>query len=73
MTLEQARACEPCGDTGNVPTTGWEHPGFDDLGCPRCNAPDGPRCCNATPRPGQELLRAGMCASCGHPVREVAW
>ena len=57
--------CDKCSDTGNA-STGYQHPGFDALGCPLCNEEDGMRCCEA--RPDAD----GKCANCGHPI-ERPW
>lgn len=59
--------CEHCGDTGNDPSTGFQHPGYDELGCPLCNEPDGIRCCVA-----QREDVHGTCGNCGHPVEPVS-
>lgn len=53
--------CKICNDTGNAPN-GFEHPGYDLLGCPKCNDPDGIRCCEAIPN------KIGLCENCEHPV-----
>lgn len=60
--------CVHCNDTGNDASTGYEHPDFDELGCPLCNEPDGLRCCQAT----RTMANPDSCATCGHPIRPLA-
>lgn len=57
------RQCPRCNDTGNA-ATGYQHVGYDELGCPQCNEPEGQRCCTAITDPNDRA----RCASCGHPI-----
>ena len=59
--------CPHCQGTGNDPSTGWQHPQYDELGCPLCNEPDGMRCCRALPTLDW-TTPITECARCGHPV-----
>lgn len=56
--------CAQCGDTGNVPGTGFRHPAYDELGCIFCDSEA--KCCRAEPTEATRDDPEPTCRGCGH-------